>query len=107
MSSRGPIVIDWPNAARGDPHADLARTLLMFRTATLPPGAPLVVRLGDRLVRKIVLRQYELAYRSIRPFDANLVERWIIVRAADRLREDIVEDRAAVLRLLEEAGVTG
>jgi hypothetical protein len=58
-------------------------------------------------VRGIVLRQYVGAYRSIRPFDADLVERWIVVRAADRLREDIPEDRAAVLRLLEEAGVRG
>src|SRR5262249_53217845 len=31
LSSRGPLVIDWENAALGDPLADVARTLMLFR----------------------------------------------------------------------------
>ena len=30
MSKRGPIIIDWPDATRGTPEADVARTLLLI-----------------------------------------------------------------------------
>ena len=43
-ASDGPVVIDWAGATRGDPVADHARTLLMFRTAQTAPSTPLVLR---------------------------------------------------------------
>jgi len=35
---RGPVVIDWTNAAAGDPAFDLARTIVTIGTADLPAG---------------------------------------------------------------------
>ena len=35
---RGPVVIDWKNAAAGDPAFDLARTIVTMGTADLPAG---------------------------------------------------------------------
>jgi Ser/Thr protein kinase RdoA (MazF antagonist) len=104
MSPHGPIVIDWPDATRGDPHADIARTVLLIRGGALPPGSPLPVRLGDRIARKIVLRGYRRSYSRMRRIDADLLQRWLIVRAADRLAEDIPEERDSLLKLLEDAG---
>jgi aminoglycoside phosphotransferase (APT) family kinase protein len=36
MSSRGPIVIDWPNAVRGDPNTDVAATWTLMSAAEVP-----------------------------------------------------------------------
>ena len=36
MSSRGPIVIDWANAARGDPNIDVALTWTLMSAAEVP-----------------------------------------------------------------------
>src|SRR5574341_882610 len=72
-SEEGPIVIDWTNATRGDPDADFARTLLMIRIGDPPPGAPVVVRVGAKFARRILLWGYSRAYRSIRPVDREAV----------------------------------
>jgi aminoglycoside phosphotransferase (APT) family kinase protein len=101
-SSRGPVVIDWGNATRGDPHADVARTLLLLGGGALPPGTPLVVRAGARVARKVVRAAYLRAYRRVRPLDMRLVERWLFVRAVERLAESIEEERPMLLRMLEE-----
>ncbi|HWG26256.1 phosphotransferase [Actinospica sp.] len=50
---RGPVVIDWTNAAAGDPAFDLARTIVTIGTADLPPS-PIVAarRLYLRALRR-------------------------------------------------------
>ena len=44
MSSRGPVVVDWSNAARGNPDADVAATWILLEGGG-PPSAGLVSRL--------------------------------------------------------------
>jgi aminoglycoside phosphotransferase (APT) family kinase protein len=48
-----PFVIDWGDAARGDPVADLARTYLLQRLREPPPGAALLLRVLAPLGRDI------------------------------------------------------
>jgi hypothetical protein len=36
MTSRGPIVIDWPNAVRGDPNTDIALTWTLISAGEVP-----------------------------------------------------------------------
>jgi aminoglycoside phosphotransferase (APT) family kinase protein len=43
-------VLDWANAAVGDPRADLARTVTLLRLPPAPPGAPAVLVFGLRRV---------------------------------------------------------
>lgn len=43
-AERGPVVIDWTNAAAGDPAFDLARTLVTVGTADLPPSPAIAAR---------------------------------------------------------------
>lgn len=40
LAARGPVIIDWPDATRGQPLADVARTSLLLRLGGLPPGWP-------------------------------------------------------------------
>ena len=43
MTAGGPFVIDWANAARGDPHVDVALTWLLLAAGTVP-GSPVAAR---------------------------------------------------------------
>jgi len=105
MSAHGPVVIDWPNAVRCDPIADHSRTLLLLQLGALPPGTPIVVRVGAAFARRLVRASYVRTYRRRRQVDAELLRRWTVVVAAARLTEDIPGERPGILRLLEKAGV--
>lgn len=97
-----PVVIDWGDASRGDPLADVARTHLLHRVGTPPPGSPVVVRALAPIGRRILTAQYLSAYRRRAgdATDAAALERWELVWAAARLAEPVPEEHPAVLRFL-------
>jgi aminoglycoside phosphotransferase (APT) family kinase protein len=102
LSPRGPVVIDWPNATRGDPAADVARTLLIMRISELPPGAPWVIKLLEKAGRRILLRRYLATYRRIAELDMELVDRWTVPVAIGRFTDGIEPEYPRLLRLLRE-----
>jgi aminoglycoside phosphotransferase (APT) family kinase protein len=95
-----PQVIDWGDAARGDPVADVVRTELIHRLGQPPPGAPALIRVVAPIGGRLVARTYLATYHRQRPIDRDLLRRWRIVRAAARLGEPIPEERDALLRFL-------
>lgn len=97
---RRPVVIDWGSASRGDPVADVARTDLLHRIGALPADAPAWVRALSRVARRVIADRYLVVYRRRRPVDGAF-ERWRVVNAAARLHEQIPEERASLLGLLE------
>jgi aminoglycoside phosphotransferase (APT) family kinase protein len=105
LGSRGPAVIDWTNATRGDPAGDLARTRVMLQLGAVQEYMPALIRLFLRhmqaLGRGSFFRLYVRAYARARPIDAAVVKQWVIVRAADRMFEGIEPERPALLELLE------
>ncbi len=98
----GPVVIDWTNAARGDPAADVARTNLILRVGEPPPGSPLVVRLLARLGGRILLWRYLQAYRRRRSLDMAALSRWEVPIAAARVADGIESEMPVLLKFLEE-----
>jgi aminoglycoside phosphotransferase (APT) family kinase protein len=63
LTERGPVVIDWPNAARGPGGADVAHTWLVL-ACSLPPEDRLkraVTLSGRRLFLALFLRNYSRA----------------------------------------------
>jgi aminoglycoside phosphotransferase (APT) family kinase protein len=58
MTARGPVVIDWSSASRGDPLGDVAYTARLIRTASLPPWAPAYAHLLLRCLRTAMHRSY-------------------------------------------------
>jgi aminoglycoside phosphotransferase (APT) family kinase protein len=63
LTASGPVVIDWPNAARGPAAADVAHTWIVL-ACSLPPEDPLkrAVALGGRgLFLGLFLRNYSRA----------------------------------------------
>jgi len=61
LTGRGPVVIDWQDAARGNPAADVARTLLLLANAPLHQKG-LVRRLIARVLSGWMARQYLRCY---------------------------------------------
>jgi aminoglycoside phosphotransferase (APT) family kinase protein len=55
MSPNGPVVIDWPNARRGDPMADVALTYALISCGRIPLPRPLAIALGA--IRAPLLRR--------------------------------------------------
>ena len=94
-------MIDWPHATRGDPCGDFARTLLVMKMGTLPPGPPLLIRSLQRMGRGLFARAYAAGYRETTRYDDEAVRRWQFVRAVERLADDIPGEREPLLRIAE------
>ena len=60
ISRKGPMVIDWPGAARGDPLIDVAATWVLLASANAPGGR--LKRAEARIGRQILLQAF------LRPF---------------------------------------
>jgi hypothetical protein len=56
VSPRGPVVIDWANAASGDPHADVALAWLLMASGEVPGGRAKAAALD--LARDMVVRAF-------------------------------------------------
>jgi Phosphotransferase enzyme family len=56
MTAEGPVVIDWANAARGDPAYDVADTWVLFATADAPGNS--LQRSFAAVARRIFLRNF-------------------------------------------------
>lgn len=102
MSSRGPLVVDWTNASRGTPDADVARTLLMLELAVVPDTMPAIVRRMSSVGRRLFRRGYVRAYRRLRSWDDDAIRPWKFVHAAARIAEGIVEEEALLIRYVEQ-----
>jgi aminoglycoside phosphotransferase (APT) family kinase protein len=98
LSPSGPVVIDWGYATRGDPDGDFARSLLMTRLGSLPPGTPRLIRWGRHLGTGLFRLLYQRAYQRGRRYDPARVRRWQLVRAVERLADRIPEERGRLLR---------
>jgi len=94
-------VIDWPSACRGDPLADVAVTMTILRGGKTAPGTPLITRVVAPAGRKLLLSGYRRGYARARPFDRDLLARWMIVAAGMRRTYDIAGEAEMLLDVIE------
>jgi aminoglycoside phosphotransferase (APT) family kinase protein len=95
LTSRGPCIVDWFDAVRGHPAADVARTLLLLQYARAPRGAAL------ESARKELIGVYLDEYRRLREMPSETLDAWTLPVAAARLAEPIAgAERATLLRLI-------
>jgi aminoglycoside phosphotransferase (APT) family kinase protein len=79
LTTNGPVVIDWTNAGRGDPDAEVADIWLVMSNAEIPgPRARVAVLDAGR---KLFLRSF------MRGFDRDAVRRQLRVALEHRLRD--------------------
>jgi len=98
MTARGPMVIDWPNAVRGSPVADLARTWIML-TMSAPPGTGPWARRMLSIAQFFVSRQYLARYLGNKAmgYGQEDFKAWLLPVMAARLSEGIKEEQDALL----------
>lgn len=99
LASSGAVTIDWIDAARGNPLADVARTTILLRgvAATGQGGSPLLTRLA-LLFHGAYLRRYF----TLRPGGREEYRRWLPVVAAARLNEEIQEIEGWLVAQVEQ-----
>ncbi|NUT55244.1 MAG: phosphotransferase [Thermoleophilia bacterium] len=102
-TAAGCVVIDWTNGTRGDPEADVARTLLLTGGGALPDDTSTLVRALAPFLRRLLVGGYLRAYERAAPLDRARVERWLPVWAAARLAEDIPQERERLLAISSRA----
>jgi aminoglycoside phosphotransferase (APT) family kinase protein len=92
MAGDGPVIIDWFDAARGDPIADIARTSLLMSTRGHGPNGPghLPGARPDILDRARV--SYLDAITDLIAPESDDVRRWEAVVAVGRVAEGIATD---------------
>lgn len=86
LTPDGPVIIDWVDVTRGNPLADVARTLLLVRVAR-PPDARLrsLIELVQRRFRAVYLERYN----ALRSLPAAELDAWELPVAAARLTEGL------------------
>jgi aminoglycoside phosphotransferase (APT) family kinase protein len=96
--TRGPVVIDWPNARRGDPMSDVALTFAIITCARIPVPRPIAVALSS--VRAPVVR-HAFARRYLGPHFYRCVDEMAILKCFDRNMEP--DEIAALEKLARRA----
>ena len=71
MSARGPVVIDWAGAARGDPLSDIAFTYVLLTCPRVPANR--AVQLLLEPLRLLLARRFVRSYRGP-AFDAHVAD---------------------------------
>jgi aminoglycoside phosphotransferase (APT) family kinase protein len=89
LSSRGPMIVDWFDSSRGDPVADVARSLLLLADGSDPPphlpGA-------DRATLVRVTAAYLERMRAHRDVPDDVLARWQAINAVARMAEGVPRD---------------
>jgi uncharacterized protein (TIGR02172 family) len=97
VSSRGAIVLDWLTARQGDPHADVANTVMLIRHASVPGDNPAVIE-QINAVRGAFLSIYQQRYLELKPgTDWERVEQWMLLLILSRLTMDNQDERERLL----------
>ncbi len=101
LTAEGPIIIDWIDASRGNPLADVARTHVLFSTARLPGIS--VVALLVRLANRWMLEQYLRGYFASESEKRRELDAWMPVVAAARMEEGITHEFPQLLEIVKSS----
>jgi aminoglycoside phosphotransferase (APT) family kinase protein len=87
LGSAGPVIVDWFDASRGDPIADIARSSLTLLSdgASPPPHLPG----SDRATLARLTEAYLVRLEEHREIDRDLLARWQAVSAVARMAEGV------------------
>lgn len=98
MAERGPVVIDWFDAAIGHPVADVVRSSILVRPFPVADGRPHLPAARPGFLNEFH-ESYVLAMSDVIDSSPDEVRRWEAVVAASRLAEDAEFDESALRAL--------
>jgi uncharacterized protein (TIGR02172 family) len=93
LTRRGPVIIDWIDASRGNPLMDVARSTLLFGGGGFPPGTTWILK----VLRGLFYRHYLQHYKHLAPFSQQQLQGYLSLAAAARLDEGISFDEKWLL----------
>jgi Ser/Thr protein kinase RdoA (MazF antagonist) len=99
ISSQGAMIIDWPDATRGHPLADVARTSLILRAGALPPGSKRRWLLQS--LRALFHTAYLRRYFQLHSRSRTELAGWQLPVTAARLSEGIPEETEQLLMMVD------
>ena len=100
MTDDGPVIIDWPDAARGHPLADVARTVVLASLGGVPKHP--VLRALVISLRAVFKQAYLQTYFRHSPYKRQDLNQWMYPVIFARLSENIEVERKASIRWLEK-----
>jgi aminoglycoside phosphotransferase (APT) family kinase protein len=89
LTTEGPSVVDWFDAGRGDPVADVARSLLLMSPVADRSAAPYHLAGGNVSLRRRLCEDYAEAAIGLGAVDVAQLERWRAVLAIARIAEGV------------------
>jgi aminoglycoside phosphotransferase (APT) family kinase protein len=92
MAGDGPVIIDWFDAARGDPVADVARTSLLMSARGHGVDGPGHLPGAQPEILDLARDSYLEAITDVTGVDPDDVRRWEAVAAVARIAEGISTD---------------
>jgi aminoglycoside phosphotransferase (APT) family kinase protein len=101
LSPRGPVILDWMTAYRGEPAGDVARTYLIMSIGDPPPDA--MTRLLVILLRKTCCTTYLKHYIKLSGIPLEHIQAWALPVAAARWAENIKGEAPYLLNIMENA----
>lgn len=99
LTDRGAVIIDWIDAARGCPVADVARSTLLFGGGPVPPGFSPAWLI--RIAMDWFYRIYRRRYFELMPGAKKHLAAWVPVCAAARLDENIHYDESRLISIAQ------
>lgn len=101
LTNKGLVCFDWCDVTSGNPMADLARSLLIFKCTGLPDSIPKeVVELTIKM-QSVCWDFYIKTYEQLSGSIENL-EEWLAVVAASRLFCDIDANKQCMLKIVRD-----
>jgi uncharacterized protein (TIGR02172 family) len=101
MSPRGPVIIDWESVTRGNPLADVARSLLLISLGEPVYAMSTAVRWMMNRTRVLFCRAYLQRYLKLSGATKEAIQAWALPVAAARLNDWIPEEQARLLAYIE------
>jgi aminoglycoside phosphotransferase (APT) family kinase protein len=102
VTSQGMVIIDWPNAARGCPLADVARTTIMLRIGEPVEKITVGLLLLSRFLRGVFRSAYVKKYMSQSPYSESDLKAWEIILAAQRIGDHIPGEEQKLIKFIEQ-----
>lgn len=99
-AERGPVVIDWMGATKGNPAGDVAKTILILKHSKVPSSVPFYKRIISNMIKSLFCNVYTRQYIRLTGIKRKEIDQWILPEAAARLSEHGPQDEKRALKKL-------
>lgn len=104
ISNGEPVMIDWMNAASGNPAGDIAELIIMYKYAILPAETPPAIAANFDAARDYIIQLFVDEYMKWSGMPYKEIESWIVPVAARKLSADAIseQEKALLVQMIRE-----